>query len=95
MRPRTRGKQIRLERGEQIVAVVCENASGPGWHNQPTKVLIVNYYERGEQMRVEWLQPDEISDSLCVLFPLAAKMHEQLVAALNVKRYGDGAEVVE
>ena len=76
-------KVITLAEGERIVAVVCENASGPGWSNTPTWVHIGTNDGR---LRSECIQPAEGTLALWTLFEIAERMHRALIAAVPVKR---------
>ncbi len=69
-------KSVILHRTEKIVAVVPENASGPGWTNRVIWVHIVNYATN--EYRHVCLQSAEWSAELCALFDIGALVCEQL-----------------
>lgn len=79
----TRPLTITLNPNEQIMAVVPERASGPGWSNAPTWVHIVDYSTN--KHRAECIQPDERTWALDVLFSAAEAMHRSLLAAVPTK----------
>lgn len=80
---------IKLARGEHIIAVVPEYASGPGWANKPVWVHI-----RGMtgMLRSECIQPEEHTEALRVLFKSGAAMCEALRIAVPTKRKKEALE---
>jgi hypothetical protein len=74
--------QVQLSRGEHIVAVVPEYASGPGWTNWPLWVYIDN---KGK-LRTECIQPRNQTHEQRLLFALGAQISRQLIASVEVRR---------
>lgn len=74
--------RLRLKRGERIVAVVPEPASGPGWGNQVVWV----YIDGPSGIRFDCLQPSEMSEPMQILFAPGAAMHSALVDAVPWER---------
>lgn len=70
---------MKLKKGEAIVAVVAEEASGPGWANP---VYWIYIREVGGGIREESLQPNEQPPALILLHPIAARMTKTLLAYL-------------
>ena len=68
---------MRLGEREQIVAVVPESCSGPGWSN-----WIVNVYirEPNGQIREECLQKSEVSDVMNLVFHTGEEMSKLLIS---------------
>lgn len=79
MKPKT----ITLMDGESVIAVVCENAAGPGWANAPAWIHIRT---ATGGLRSECIQPHQRSAELYTLFAFAEIMHRSLLAAVPVKR---------
>jgi len=77
-------KRITLHPGDYIVAVVPEVCSGPGWNNRLVSVIISN--SGTNRIRAEYLQPDEQSAAMAILFDPAATMHRALVDAVPVTK---------
>lgn len=83
--------QVQLSRGEHIVAVVPEYASGPGWANSPLFVYIDNQ----GKLRTECIQPDHQTVEQRILFALGAQISRQLIASVEVRRKEWTAEILE
>ncbi len=78
------GKNIELAPDEQVVAVVPRYASGPGWSNAIVEVHIVG--QSGGRYRCEYLQPDEQSDQMHLLFGVGAPMIDALIGTVSTTR---------
>jgi hypothetical protein len=76
-------RAIALTRGERVLAVVPEYASGPGWANMPVWVHVGNI---DGTYRSECLQPDEQSAEMLTLFRVGAHMQSALVGAVPIKQ---------
>lgn len=74
--------RVKLKRGERIVAVVPESASGPGWANQVVWV----YIDGPGGIRMDCLQPSEMSEQMQILFAPGAAMHAALLDAVPWER---------
>jgi hypothetical protein len=61
-----------------IIAVVPEHQSGPGWSNQ---TIVVIRYEDGKLTR-QYLQPDEMGLASKALFNVCAAAHGELKKAV-------------
>ena len=80
-------RRIKLEYGERVIAVVPEDASGPGWSNHPISVYIACLDGR---LRTEWIQPGERTAELHTLFSPGRAMCSALIEA--VPTYAEGEE---
>lgn len=76
--------KIKLKPNEEIIAVVPEYASGPGWSNQPVWVHIEDSVTR--TLRSECIQPEEQSLEMRALFAPGAAMTASLVRAVAIVR---------
>jgi hypothetical protein len=67
---------MRLGEREQIVAVVPESCSGPGWSN-----WILNVYIRDAEgkIREECLQKTELSEAMNLVFHTGEEMSKMLI----------------
>jgi hypothetical protein len=74
-------KVINLDasKGERIIAVVPERASGPGWANTPTWVYVTDIYGL---LRCECIQPEERTPELNALFDVGAAVSVALFRAI-------------
>lgn len=68
---------------DQIVTVFTEPASGPGWANSPLCVIVRD--ENGE-LRKEYLQPEEQTKDMRILYATAATIHGALMCAVERMR---------
>ena len=73
-------RKIKLKRGERILAVVPEHASGPGWVNSPTWVHIG---ANDGTYRTECIQPAERTLELHALWEVGESVHRSLLRAIN------------
>lgn len=64
----------------EIVAVVPEYCSGPGWTNTPVWVIWV---DSEHKLHRDCLQPHEQSAELLTLFKIGAVVNERLIAAVE------------
>lgn len=74
-------KPIELNRFENIVAIVPQNAFGPGWTNKPLWIYIENVAE-GTYRRI-CLQVEEQSIEMQLLFNIGSVVHESLLGAVK------------
>ena len=74
---------ITLKRGERVLAVVPEYASGPGWTNTPVWVHIGNI---DGTYRSECVQPNEQTAEMLTLFCVGAHLQSALVRAVPIKQ---------
>ena len=72
-------KKILLDRGERVIAVVPERASGLGWSNSPTWVYIATTDGR---LRCECIQPHQRSKDLYTLYAAGEAMCAALKSAV-------------
>jgi hypothetical protein len=79
-------KTITLKPGERIVAVVPERCSGPGWGNMAVRVYI---QKNDGQVFKEYLQSNELTADLFILFNVGEALHKSLIDAVPVKRIKD------
>jgi hypothetical protein len=70
---------LNLQPTERILTAYAQPAKGPGWNNRPLWVIIEN---RNGEIRQECLQQREFSDSIHVLYDIAAEVHARLMEAL-------------
>lgn len=75
-------KKIILNPGERIIAVVPQQAAGPGWSNAPTWVYIATNDGR---LREECIQPEERTPDLHTLYDIGEKVCAALIGAVPVK----------
>ena len=73
-------KNIILQEGETIIAVVPEYASGPGWANQPLWIHIVGNQNKH---RVECIQPEDQTLEIFTLFHLCHDAHRAMLKAIS------------
>lgn len=66
---------IRLAANEHIVHAWGERASGPGWSNQPTWVLV---REAAGKLRIECVQPQDLPRGSLDLWEISALVHAQM-----------------
>lgn len=77
-----RRPQIRLQRGERIIAVVPEYAAGPGWSNMPLWV----YIDSQGKLHTECIQPDQQTHEQRYLFSVGATITRQLIASVETQK---------
>lgn len=70
---------LTLNTDEQIIAVIPEQAKGPGWSNDVVWIYIVS---SGGMLRTECLQPKEQSKELLTLFSVGEVVCRELKAAV-------------
>jgi hypothetical protein len=75
---------IKLDRrmNEEIVAVVPQNASGPGWHSSPTWVFIADCTGT---IRRECIQPSDRSPRLAALWHIGEVVARALICSVEVE----------
>lgn len=76
---------IQLAYGEQVIAVVPEYASGPGWSNTPLWVHISGG-QGGNKLRSVCIQPEQQTAEMHALFGPCAAMHKAMIRVIPTKR---------
>lgn len=76
-------KLIPLAYGEAVIGVVPEYCAGPGWRNAPLWVYIRT---NDGKLRTECIQPGERTAEQHVLFDVGARLAQQLIASVEVKK---------
>ena len=71
---------VNIAKTDTVIAVVPEYHSGPGWSNYTLRIVVMN---ESMKLRLEYLQPEEFSAEIQVLFRLGASAHEALHAAVG------------
>lgn len=77
-------KEIKLEQGERVIAIVPERAVGPGWGNAPVWVWIGD--AATGKCRQECIQPEERTEAMHALYDIGEAVHCALVRAVPCKR---------
>lgn len=80
---------ILLRFGEYVVTAFAERVSGPGWANTPITVVIACPNEL-QKFRLAFLQPDEQSYDLKVVFPYSMQVQRDMLAAIQPLTRGEG-----
>jgi len=75
-------KKIVLYDNEEVLAVVPEHCSGPGWTNTPVWVYIVN--DLTGAVRTESIQPERQTAAMLTLFDTAVAIQKALKNAVPV-----------
>lgn len=76
-------KPIALAYGEAVISVVPEYCTGPGWRNAPMWVYIRT---NDGKLRTECIQPAERTAEQHILFDVGARIAQQLIASVAVKK---------
>lgn len=82
--------KIKLSQFEDIVAVVPEVCSGPGWINHVVWIHIVD--SATGKYRLDCLQPDQITEKMWVMFDTLCAAHSTMKSLVGklVERKLDG-----
>lgn len=59
-----------MEKDEFMVVAWAESASGPGWSNTPIRAIVQKI--GGGEMRQVWIQPDEQTKAMLILYNVNA-----------------------
>ena len=70
-----RGKGYSFSKTDSIVGCWCETASGPGWGNYFIKVVVS---DANRNLRIEWIQPNEMTREMVVLFNTGNALSSEL-----------------
>jgi len=68
-------KGYKLAKTDHIVGCWCETAAGSGWSNYFIKVVVADKYHK---LRIEWIQPNEMTRDMVVLFNTGDALHSEL-----------------
>ena len=71
---------IKLGHGECIFTAFAEPCSGPGWANTPIVVII---RKTGGKLREVWLQPEEQTERMNILYNVSATATAAMVRAVE------------
>lgn len=63
----------KIDKDEYVVCVYPESCAGPGWANQVYWVIVQK--EGGGRIRLESLQPDEMTDEMRTVFKALENLH--------------------
>lgn len=63
----------KIDKDEHVVCVYPESCSGPGWSNQVYWVIVQK--DGGGKMRLESLQPEEITSKMWTVFGALESLH--------------------
>ena len=74
---------VKLGKHEKVLAAVPEYCAGPGWSNMVVNVHIFDYQTNA--YRVVYLQTDEITNDMHLIFGIGAKMHQMLIDSVPTK----------
>lgn len=77
---------LKLKKDEWVVTAYAEMCMGPGWSNLPIIVIIQN--SEGK-MRQEYIQPDEQSAELRLLFSISESVQLAMRATVTRLLKGD------
>ena len=69
-----------LKTGEKVLTAFAQSAAGPGWANQPIRIII---RERDGGLREEWLQPDEQTAEELTLYAVSQAAHGAMTRAVE------------
>jgi hypothetical protein len=76
---------VRLMIGDVIVCAWAAPCNGPGWANQPIRLVVRNH---AGEYREEWIQPDEQTERMHTLYPISAMVTNQLIREIE-RRYAE------
>ena len=76
---------MKLKKDDHVVTAFAENASGPGWTNQPIWVVVRN---RGGDLRMECIQPRDQTRDMILLYGPSQASHGAMTAAVRRKVEG-------
>jgi hypothetical protein len=62
----------RLAKHETVLTAYAERASGPGWSNTVVVVIVI---DGDGELRREWLQPEEQTEAMRLMYTVAAEAH--------------------
>jgi hypothetical protein len=63
----------KIDKDEYVVCVYPESCAGPGWSNQVYWVVVQK--QGGGRIRLESLQPDEMTQEMCTVFKALESLH--------------------
>lgn len=77
-------KPLKLSRTESVLGVIAQFASGPGWINEPTFVIIGDAATGG--YRHACIQPEDRSPRLTDIWRIAATAQDELMRCITTTK---------